>query len=434
MPTMAAAGSKKTPIAVYFRPKMLALLALGFSSGLPLALSASMLFVWMREAGVDLESIGLFTALGTPYTIKFLWSPLIDNLRLPFLTKTFGRRRGWILFSQALLIAALLFLGHTSPAINPGMTALAAFMVAFFSATQDIVIDAFRVEKLERHEQGAGAAVLVYGYRLGMLASSAGALYLASSYDWSTTYAAMAGLVLIGSAAALLSSEPDGRIERAKAKFRSAGAWLKHAVADPFADFITRHGWWLILIFIVLFKLGDALAGVMTSPFLIDVGFTKIEIANVVKVFGLAATLLGLAAGGALMAKAGLFRALLITAVLQLVSNFMFAVLAIVGHSIPLLAATIGFENLASGMGTAVFVAYISLLTNVKFTATQYALFSSFAVFGRTWLSASSGFFAEALGWAPFFIATTVAAAPGIVLLFVLKRFDAREREKKVFA
>lgn len=425
---------KKDPWTIYFQPKFLVILALGFSGGVPLALSASTLFVWMRETGVDLTTIGIFAALGTPYTLKFLWSPLVDQLHLPILTKLFGRRRSWLIFSQALLIAAIIGLGFSAPDINPLITAMMALLVAFFSATQDIVIDAFRIEKLERDEQAAGAASYVYGYRIGMLASGAGALYIATFYSWSVTYIAMAGLILVGTVATLLSKEPEASTVAEKDRPKNAFALIERAVISPFADFVKRKGWIAILLFITLFKFGDALVGTMTNPFLIDLDFTKIEIANISKLFGFWATMGGLGLGGLILAKVSLFRALLISFVVQIGSTTMFVIQAHVGHNLELLAGTIAAENLASGMGTAVFIAYLSVLCNVKYTATQYALFSSLFAISRTLLSTGSGALAEQFGWAFFFILTMVAAIPGLILLFMMRYYDAKETDRKVFS
>ena len=339
-----------------------------------------------------------------------------------------------LLFSQALLIVFIIALGFSSPALDPAMTAVLAFAVAFFSATQDIVIDAFRIEKMEKKEQAAGATAYVYGYRIGMLASGAGALYLATFYTWSVAYMAMAGLILVGSAAALLAKEPQASEAAAKNdKPKDAAAWLGKAVIEPFADFLTRKGWVFILLFITLFKFGDALVGTMTNPFLIDLGFSKIEIANVAKLFGFWATMGGLAIGGVMLAKVSLFRALLISFFVQIVSTTLFVVQAYVGYNLELLAATIAAENLASGMGTAVFLAYLSILCNVRYTATQYALFSSLFAISRTWLSTASGLLAEQLGWPTFFIITMVAAVPGLILLFLLRKYDQREDGHRIF-
>ena len=315
-----------------------------------------------------------------------------------------------------------------------------AVAVAFASASQDIVVDAYRVEILEEHQFAAGAAAIVFGYRVGMLVSGAGALYLASAFAWPLVYAAMAVLVLVGVATVLLNPEPTMR-ETSESIVRedevrawlaerphlsgplgAALAWLYIAVVCPFAEFMARPAWVAILLFVIFYKFGDSLAGVMTFPFLDDIGFTKIDIANVAKVFGFAATLAGLALGGALMAGLGLYKSLWICGVLQLVSNLMFAVQAMVGADITFLALTIGLENLAGGMGTAVFVAYLSSLCNVAYTATQYALLSSFMVVARTWLSSSGGALAEWLDWIGFFLLTTGAAVPGLVLLWWLGR------------
>ena len=426
--------------AVYRNPRVIAILFLGFSSGLPLALTGQTLSLWLKDEGLSLTAIGLFAAVGTPYALKFLWAPLMDKARIPGLTRLLGRRRSWLIVTQFSLIAATLALGFSGPAANIGVTAMLAVAVAFASASQDIVVDAYRVEILEEHQFAAGAAAIVFGYRVGMLVSGAGALYLASAFAWPLVYAAMAVLVLVGVATVLLNPEPTMRetpesivredevrawlTERPhlSGPLGAALAWLYIAVVCPFAEFMARPAWVAILLFVIFYKFGDSLAGVMTFPFLDDIGFTKIDIANVAKVFGFAATLAGLALGGALMAGLGLYKSLWICGVLQLVSNLMFAVQAMVGADITFLALTIGLENLAGGMGTAVFVAYLSSLCNVAYTATQYALLSSFMVVARTWLSSSGGALAEWLDWIGFFLLTTGAAVPGLVLLWWLGR------------
>jgi PAT family beta-lactamase induction signal transducer AmpG len=426
--------------AVYRNPRVIAILFLGFSSGLPLALTGQTLSLWLKDEGLSLTAIGLFAAVGTPYALKFLWAPLMDKARIPGLTRLLGRRRSWLIVTQFSLIAATLALGFSGPAANIGVTAMLAVAVAFASASQDIVVDAYRVEILEEHQFAAGAAAIVFGYRVGMLVSGAGALYLASAFAWPLVYAAMAVLVLVGVATVLLNPEPTMRetpesivredevrawlAERPhlSGPLGAALAWLYIAVVCPFAEFMARPAWVAILLFVIFYKFGDSLAGVMTFPFLDDIGFTKIDIANVAKVFGFAATLAGLALGGALMAGLGLYKSLWICGVLQLVSNLMFAVQAMVGADITFLALTIGLENLAGGMGTAVFVAYLSSLCNVAYTATQYALLSSFMVVARTWLSSSGGALAEWLDWIGFFLLTTGAAVPGLVLLWWLGR------------
>lgn len=426
--------------AVYRHPRVIAILFLGFSSGLPLALTGQTLSLWLKDEGLSLTAIGLFAAVGTPYALKFLWAPVIDKAHIPVLTSMLGRRRSWLIVTQFLLIVATLALGFSGPASSVGITAVLALAVAFASASQDIVIDAYRVEVLEEHQFAAGAAAIVFGYRVGMLVSGAGALYLASAFAWPIVYAAMAALVLVGVATVLLNPEPavketpesiarENEVRdwlaakpQLSGRLGAALAWIYVAVICPFAEFMARPGWVAILLFVVFYKFGDSLAGVMTFPFLDDIGFTKIDIASVAKVFGFAATLAGLALGGALMAGVGLYRSLWICGVLQLASNLMFAIQAMAGANIALLAATIGLENLAGGMGTAVFVAYLSSLCNVAYTATQYALLSSFMVVARTWLSSSGGALAEWLDWIGFFLLTTAAAVPGLILLWWLGR------------
>jgi PAT family beta-lactamase induction signal transducer AmpG len=299
-------------------------------------------------------------------------------------------------------------------------------VVATCSATQDIAFDAYRVEALEQRRAAAGAAAAVFGYRIGMLASGAGGLFLAELASWSTVYAAMSLLMLVGVATTLLASEPAASV---RAREREADAdrslplasralrWVREAVVAPFADFVLRPQWLAILLFVALYKLGDALAGVMTNPFLVEIGFTKGEVATVVKTYGLAATLVGAGIGGSLLAQVGMVRSLWICGLLQMLSNLAFAAQASVGHSLPMLALTIGLENLAGGMGTAAFVAYLSSLCNVAYTATQYALLSSLMAAARTWLSTTAGFLADSMSWPSFFVLTAAAALPGLLLL-----------------
>jgi PAT family beta-lactamase induction signal transducer AmpG len=425
---------------VYRDRRIIAILFLGFSSGLPLALTFSTLTFWLKEVGLTNTTIGLFASVSTPYALKFLWAPLIDRVHVPLLTARLGRRRGWMLTTQIALIAAIVALGTTHPGADPWPTALLAMLVAFCSASQDIVIDAYRVEVLEEHQYAAGAAAIVFGYRIGMLASGAGALFLATYVDWSQVYGAMAALVSVGVAAVLASPEPAVRVTPESAALEQrvqdylrqrphlAGrradvlAWLYGAVVCPFVDFTRRRAWLIVLLFVMFYKFGDTLAGVMTNPFLLELGFTKVEIATVVKTYGLVATLVGAAIGGSLMEAVGMTRCLWICGILQMLSNLMFAVQAVAGHSLGTLAVTIGLENLAGGMGTAAFVAYLSSLCNVAYTATQYALLSSLMSVARTWLSTSAGWLADHMTWPQFFVLTTVAAMPGLALLWWMSR------------
>lgn len=421
------AGRWKEAIAVWQDRRILAIGALGFASGLPLALTFSTLSFWLKEDGLSNTTIGLFASVSTPYTLKFLWAPLVDRLELPVLGHILGRRRSWLFLSQLALITTIVALGASHPAVDPWTTAVLAVVVAFCSATQDIVIDAFRVESLDERQYAAGAAAIVFGYRIGMLASGAGALVLAESVSWSAVYAVMALFMLVGVVTTLLVAEPAAVAlaagERSHALpglppalSRFVG-WMRQAVVSPFADFMGRQRWMTILLFVMLYKLGDALAGVMTNPFLLELGFTKSEVATVVKTYGLAATFVGAAAGGSLLGSVGMMRSLWICGLLQMLSNLTFAVQAHVGHSVPMLTLTIGLENLAGGMGTAAFVAYLSSLCNVAYTATQYALLTSLMSAARTWLSSGAGYLADSTEWTTFYILTTIAAVPGLLLL-----------------
>jgi PAT family beta-lactamase induction signal transducer AmpG len=423
-------------LAVYLKPRVLIVLFLGFSAGLPLALSGSTLLVWMREAGVDLGTIGLFALVGTPYTIKFLWAPIVDALDVPVLSSLFGRRRGWLIFSQLLLIAAIVFLAFCNPAAAPWLVALGALLVATASATQDIVIDAFRIESLPESEQAAGMASYVAAYRIGMLASTAGALFLVSGFEglgfgkdaaWTAGYLAMAALVVIGIATTLIATEPE----------KSAAATAEHATqaqANPlqrvalaaygaFSEFLTRKLALVVLAFVVLYKLCDAFAGAMTAPFVIDLGFSRNDYAAIVKGVGLAATLIGGFAGGALARAYPLATSLWIGAFLQMGSNLIFTWQALVGVDLWALTVTIIVENFTGAIGTVIFVAYMSALCQSPLhTATQYALLTALAAVGRTYLSAGAGYVAEASGWPLFFVISALTAIPSLLLLVWLQQ------------
>jgi PAT family beta-lactamase induction signal transducer AmpG len=416
-------GRWREALAVYLERRLLIVFAMGFASGLPLALSGATLAIWLTNVGVGLTAIGLFAAVGTPYSVKFLWAPLIDRVPLPLLTPLLGRRRAWLVLIELLLMAAIAVLGLTRPEEAPLLTALCALLVAFLSASQDVVIDAYRIEILSPEQQGAGAAATQAGYRMGMIASGAGALYLADSgLDWSWVYAVMAALLIAGLIVALLAPEPE---VGPRARPGGLVAQLKDMVASPFAEFFARNGAQaalLILLFILLYKLGDAFAGVMANPFYVRLGFSLAEIATVSKVFGILATLMGVFLGGAIVARYGVLWSLFGCGILQMLSNLMFAAQAAIGPEVGFLVLTIGIENLAGGMGSAAFVAYLSLLCNTTYTGTQYALFSSFMAVGRTWLSASSGWFADQTDWVTFFVLSTVIALPGLVMAIWMVR------------
>lgn len=426
-------ASWREAFAVYLQPRVLIVLVLGFSSGLPLALSGSTLLVWMRESGVDLGTIGLFALVGTPYTLKFLWAPLVDALHVPLFTRRFGRRRGWLVFSQLLLIAAILLLALTDPAKSPLFVALGALLVAAMSATQDIVVDAFRVESLPESEQAAGMASYVAAYRIGMLVSTAGVLFLVSAFEgtglarsnaWMWGYAAMAAMVLVGTITALIATEPEQSAAAEKASHGdSAFVRVMRAAVGAFSEFLTRKDALAALAFVVLFKFTDAFSGTMTAPFVIDLGFTRNDYAAIVKGVGLAATLIGGFAGGFVARRYSLAASLWIGAVLQALSNLAFAWLATVGVNQWALAFAISVENFTGAIGTVIFVAYLSALCkNPLHTATQYALLTALAAVGRTYLSAGAGYVAEATGWPAFFIISVAVAVPSLILLAWLQR------------
>lgn len=427
-------------LAVYLQPRVLIVMFLGFSSGLPLALSGSTLLVWMREAGVNLGTIGLFALVGTPYTVKFLWAPLIDALDVPVLSRLLGRRRAWLVLSQLLLIAAIVFLAFTNPAQAPGLVALGALLVAAASATQDIVIDAFRIDTLDKNEQAAGMASYVAAYRVGMLASTVGALYIVTGFEksfgyprdaaWTAGYLAMAALVVVGIVTALLATRPESAKPESKSENGLARVW--HAAVGAFSEFLTRDAAIAILAFVVLYKFCDAFAGTMTAPFVIDLGFDRTDYANIVKGVGLAATLIGGSAGGAVARAVSLTTALWIGAILQSVSNLVFAWLALVGANTWALSAAIIAENFTGAIGTVIFVAYLSsLCKNPLHVATQFALLTALAAVGRTYLSAGAGYVAQATGWPMFFVLSALVALPSLILLAWLQRrghFEALEK------
>lgn len=398
-----------------FSRKMGVALVMGFSSGLPLLLTISVLQAWMRDEGVDLTVIGAFSLVGLPYTVKFLWAPVFDWCSLPFL----GRRKGWIVLSQTLLIASIALLGLTDPAGNPWMVAAAAFLVTFFSASQDIVIDAYRREDLSDEELGLGSSMYIYGYRIGMLLASGGGLILADHFPFSTVYLIMAACLIPALVTSVLTPEPVEPPGRP--------ATLAQAVVEPLKEYFSRESALLVLIFILLYKIGDTMAGAMTTPFYLDMGFTKTEIGTVVKLFGFWATLGGTFTGGVLMLKLGINRSLWVFGALQALSTAGFAVLAVVGNNIALLSGVIAFENITSGMGTAAYAAFMASMTDRRFTATQYALLTSLMGIPRVLASAPTGFMAKHLGWEWFFAACTLAAIPGMLLLVYCAPWKGRK-------
>lgn len=392
-------------------PRMLAVLLLGFSSGLPLMLTAggSTIQAWMKDGNVDLATIGRFALIGLPYALKFLWAPLLDSYAPPFL----GRRRGWGLITQAGLMASLALLALSDPASGLTQFTVAALLVAFFSASQDIVLDAIRTEMLSKDELGPGGSVYLLGYRLAMLVSGAVALALSATLPWGTVYFGMAALVGVGMLTLLWVPEPEVEPKRYES--------LKDRVLVPFAEFFKRHGAMEILVFVMLYKLPTLMATALTTVFLMEIGFEKIEIAAVAKVAGLIATIVGTLAGGALMVKLGVKRSLWIFGFAQALGGGLFVLLAILGRNYPVMVGVLVADNFLMGMGTAAIVGFMMSVTSKQFTGTQYALLSSLTAFTRVILIAPAGAIAKSLGWTNFFLFSIVLAAPGLALL---SRYD----------
>ena len=389
-----------------FSGRMLVAVLMGFASGLPLLLTGSVLQAWLKDGGVDLASIGLFALVGLPYTLKFLWSPLFDR----YLPPLFGRRRGWILVTQAGLAAALFLLSMARPTADDLVwVSVAALLVAFFSASQDIVVDAYRRESLADDELGLGSALYVNGYRVGMLLAGGGGLILADWISFESMYRLMAAAMAACTVVTLLAPEPplpEGR-----------PTTLVNAVLLPFRDFFSRDGAWLALAFVLFYKLGDTMASAMTTPFYLDLGYSKTEIGTVVKLFGFWATIAGGTLGGIWILRVGLNRALWWFGLGQMLSTLGFVVLAGIAPGIAALAAVVAVENLTAGLGTAAFVGFMAALTDRRFTATQYALLSSLMGVPRVLASAPTGWLAQWLGWPGFFLLCTLIAIPGLLLL-----------------
>jgi MFS transporter, PAT family, beta-lactamase induction signal transducer AmpG len=400
-----------SPYLEVFRNRRIAVvLLLGFASGLPLALTAGTLQAWMATAGVDIRTIGILSLAGLPYTLKFLWAPLMDRYVPPWL----GRRRGWILLAQIGLLFGIAGMGTLSPAQAPVVLGMMALLTAFLSASQDIVIDAYRSDVLREAERGAGAAVSVLGYRIAMLISGALALILSDRIGWQSAYWLMAALLVTGMLAALLGPEPE--------RPATPPSSMAEAIWGPLRDFFSRPAAVSILLLIVLYKLGDAFAGTLSTAFLIrGLGFTATDVGTINKGMGMIATIAGALFGGAIMVRLGLFRALLMFGALQAVSTLSFIALAWVGKSYAMMMIAVGFENGAGGMGTAAFVALLMALCNRRYSATQFALLSALAAMGRVFVGPPSGYLVEELGWAEFFFITFLIALPGLGMLWRLR-------------
>lgn len=419
--------AKETGIAgalsVYKKSATLRMLFLGFSSGLPLLLVLGTLGFWLRESGVDLKTIGFMSWVGLCWGMKWLWAPLVDCLRLPYLTRAFGRRRAWLFSAQIGLMISLGVLAFVNPARELALTGFLAAATAFFGATQDIAIDAYRIESGTEKEQAAFAAAYQTGYRIAMIWAGAGALAIAGAFEssawggWRVAYLTMSASMLVGLITTLVS--PTEPVHGVAGPTSSFSQWLYEAAYLPFKDFFSRFGWWalVVLALIATYRISDVVMGVMANPFYQDLGFTKQEVAAVSKVFGVVMTLVGAFIGGVVAVRIGVMKTLFAGAVLSSATNILFSVLAGIGHSVPFLVFTVSADNLAGGLASAAFVAYLSGLTNTAYSATQYALFSSVMLFLPKFLAGFSGLAVEAVGYSGFFLAT---AALGIPVLFLV--------------
>ncbi|MBR2960745.1 MAG: AmpG family muropeptide MFS transporter [Burkholderiaceae bacterium] len=443
---------------IYLKPAAVRMFFLGFSSGLPLLLVLGTLSFWLREAGVDLKTIGIMSWVGLTYATKWLWAPLVDRLTIPLMTRFLGRRRAWLLLSQMVLVFGLLAMGMTDPKVNLSQMAWLALLTAFASATQDITLDAYRIESADVSEQAALAATYQTGYRFAMIWAGAGALALAAfasnvvgydSQSWFFAYAVMAASMSVGLLTVLLAPEPITQIDRQYTispnvleRYRQRYprlpvslvrllAWFYEAACLPFIDFFQRYRWHalLLLALIATYRVSDVVMGVMANPFYQDLGFSKQEVAAVSKVFGVVMTLSGAFLGGFISMRIGVMRTLFLGALLSAMTNLLFSWLATQGHHVPYLVLTVSADNLAAGIASVAFLAYLSGLTNVAYTATQYALFSSVMLLLPKFLAGFSGFVVEAIGYSSFFIATALMGLPVLVLVWIAMKYQEQSQK-----
>lgn len=444
---------------IYLKPAAVRMFFLGFSSGLPLLLVLGTLSFWLREAGVDLKTIGIMSWVGLTYATKWLWAPLVDRLTIPLMTRFLGRRRAWLLLSQMVLVFGLLAMGMTDPKVNLSQMAWLALLTAFASATQDITLDAYRIESADVSEQAALAATYQTGYRFAMIWAGAGALALAAfasnvvgydSQSWFFAYAVMAASMSVGLLTVLLAPEPITQIDRQYTispnvleRYRQRYprlpvslarllAWFYEAACLPFIDFFQRYRWHalLLLALIATYRVSDVVMGVMANPFYQDLGFSKQEVAAVSKVFGVVMTLTGAFLGGFISMRIGVMRTLFLGALLSAMTNLLFSWLATQGHHVPYLVLTVSADNLAAGIASVAFLAYLSGLTNVAYTATQYALFSSVMLLLPKFLAGFSGFVVEAIGYSSFFIATALMGLPVLVLVWIAMKYQEQSQKE----
>ncbi|HJP05168.1 MAG: MFS transporter [Gammaproteobacteria bacterium] len=421
-------------LGIYRNPRVTAMLFLGFSAGLPFALTAGTLTAWLTREGVSMSTVGMFAWVGILYAFKFIWSPLVDQIRIPLLTRTLGRRRSWMLTSQLGVAAALVAMAYTDPANQLLLLAWFAMLVAFCSATQDIAVDAWRIEVVDPDMQGAMAASYQLGYRIALLASGAGALLIGGEISYPLAYQAMALLMGVGMITVMVVAEPRvlNRTIQQQSLTNDPAAWVNEAIVQPFAEFFRRNAQHalIILLFISIYRISDMVLGVMANPFYLVTGFSEVQIAGYVKTVGLGAVLGGAAIGGVAVARFGLGGPLVFGAIILALTNLSFAGLALVGADVPLLVITICADNLAQGFTGTVFIAYLSSLTNVSYTATQYALFTSLMVLPGKILSGYSGQIVDAIGWVSFFIYAALMGVPAVLLAVFVNRHLKSDQAK----
>jgi MFS transporter, PAT family, beta-lactamase induction signal transducer AmpG len=430
-----AADAKPTwreSLRVYMEPASLRMFTLGFSAGLPLLLVFGTLSFWLREAGVDRAKIGFISWVTLMYAFKWCWSPLVDRLPIPFLTSALGRRRSWLIVAQIGVMIGLIGMAFSDPKQSVSGIVWFALMVAFFSATQDIALDAFRIESGDKERQSALSATYQMGYRIAMIWAGAGVLTIAAraeianpqNYDvnaWKVAYFVMAASMLVGFITVLFTKEPA---PQAFKPAENIGEWLETALIEPFADFFRRYGWHaaLILALIATYRISDIVMGIMANPFYVDMGYTKDEVAAITKLYGVIMTLVGAFIGGVLSMKFGLMRTLMLGAVLSASSNLLFAWLSTLGHDVNALTLVISIDNLSAGIASTAFIAYMSSLTNISYSATQYALLSSMMLLLPKWIAGFSGVAVNAIGYSSFFMSTALLGVPVLILIFIASR------------
>lgn len=437
-PPSSAASGWLDSLRIYLQPASLRMLGLGFAAGLPLLLVLGTLSFRLREAGIDRATIGYLSWVGLAYGFKWCWAPLVDRLPIPVLTRRLGRRRSWLLLSQIVVAAGLVGMAWADPRDTLGPVVWCALLVAFASATQDIALDAYRIESAEVRFQGALAATYQTGYRLAMIWAGAGVLWIAAGAEsgdlsgyqqqaWQTAYVVMAASMWVGMIVVLVSPEPS-RVELPPA--RDAKAWLRGALIEPFADFLRRHRWEAVLILALIgtYRISDVVMGIMANPFYVDMGYTKTEVANVTKIYGVIMTLVGAFIGGGMTLRWGVYRVLMLGAILSAATNVLFAWLAGHGHDVTALIAVVSADNLSSGIASAAFIAYLSGLTNIQYSATQYALFSSMMLLAPKWLAGFSGVVVDQVGYGTFFVGTALLGLPVLVLIYFANLYAADTR------